>query len=158
MAQQVADYTGIRREGATWTIYLRGMAVGEQVIFSKAQASLAEIVAGEAQTAQETVATAQQPPEASTPHRVTIVTAGRRDFPGSRVVRGEAIELVQIDDGQTRPPKKPFTLAQALTWLGGQGFEPESMTSTGMANWVSLSGGSRNVEARRKCVFVRRAA
>ena len=158
MAQQVADYTGIRREGATWTIYLRGKAVGGRVIFSKAQAALAEIVAAEARTAQETVATEQRPHDASTPHRVTIVTAGRRDFPGSRVVRGEAIELVQVDGGQTRPPRRPLTLAQALTWLGGQGFEPESMTSTGMATWSSLSGGTGNVVARRKCVFVRRAA
>jgi hypothetical protein len=153
----VAAYTGLRREAGQWVIYFRGRVVGECGLFSKAQATLAQITAAEAQPVQDTVATVQTPQAVSAPKRVSILCIGRRDFPGSRIVRDERLEAVAVDDGQPRPPRQPVTLTAALDWLERQGFEPESMTSTGMANWISLSGGTGNVVARRKCVFVRPA-
>ena len=146
----VATYTGLRREAGQWVIYLRGTVVGECSLFSKAQAALAKITVAESQPVQETVATVQTPPAVTAPKRVSIVCIGRRDFPGSRIVRDERLEAVAVDDGQPRPPTRPVTLTAALDWLERQGFEPESMTSTGMANWISDSSGRGGTQFRLK--------
>jgi hypothetical protein len=85
--------------------------------------------------------------------KVTIWTVGRRDFPGSRVVQDERVEAVQVDNGETRPPKVPTSLGAALDWLCSRGFEPESvMPISGHAAWVSLGAG---IVARRRCTFVK---
>jgi hypothetical protein len=153
--EAASAYTGVRREGPSWTIYLRGREVGECVRFTEAQTKLAEVTAADAQPLQETAPT---PPAVSGPQRVTIVAIGRRDWPGSRIVRDERLELVQVDNGEARPPKKPMTLNTVLDWLERQGLAPEATTSTGMAVWTPLDGGRGNVEARRRCVFVRATA
>lgn len=159
MSEQEAasGYTGLRREAGRWAIYLRGREVGECVRFTEAQAALSETVAADAQPVQQ-AETKQPAPVASTPQRVTIVAIGRRDWPGSRAVRDERLELVQVDNGEARPPKKPMTLNAVLDWLERQGLAPEATTSTGMAVWQDLSGGRGNVEARRRITFVRAAA
>jgi hypothetical protein len=85
--------------------------------------------------------------------KVTIWTVGHRDFLGSRVVRDERVESVQVNDGISRPPKNPTSLGTALDWLGSQGFEPESTNPiSGHAVWVSLGTG---IEARRRCTFIK---
>jgi hypothetical protein len=152
--EAASAYTGVRREGPSWTIYLRGREVGECVRFTEAKTKLAEITAAEAQLVREPPPT---PAVASAPQKVVIVAIGRRDWPGSRVVRDERLELVQVDNGEARPPKKPMTFNAALDWLERQGLAPEATTSSGMAVWTPLDGGRGNVEARRRCVFVRAA-
>jgi hypothetical protein len=85
--------------------------------------------------------------------KVTIWTVGHRDFPGSRVVRDERVETVQVNDGDARPPKVPTPLGAALDWLDSHGYEPESvMPISGHAVWVSLGAG---IEARRRCTFIK---
>ncbi len=155
--QDTGELTGVRREGPAWGVYLGGRRVGECVRFTKAQAKLTDMPEAEKPAQQPAVVPPAQPVNAR-PQRVTIVATGRRDWPGSRVVRDERLELVQVDDAQPRPAKQGMSLNQALDWLQQAGYEAECKTSSGMTNWISLSGGPGNVEARRKCVFVRRAA
>jgi hypothetical protein len=150
-------YTGLKREADTWVVYLRGKVVGECMRFSQGEAVLAQVTAT-APAVQEVVPVAPMPPVVTGPLRVTIVAIGRRDWPGSRHVTDERLELVQVDNGEARPPKKPMTLNAVLDWLERQGLAPEATTSTGMAVWTPLDGGRGNVEARRRCVFVRATA
>lgn len=149
-------YTGLKREADHWTVYLHGMVVGECVRFSQAQATLAQGTAP--QIMQASACIAATPPIVTGPQRVTIGAIGRRDWRGSRVVREERLELVQVDDDQPRPPKQGMSLNQAIDWREQAGFEAEAKTSSGMTNWISMSGGTGNVEARRRAVFVRRTA
>jgi hypothetical protein len=118
------------------------------VRFTEAQQKLAEAQAAE--RAKESTPRQQQETQ-----KVTIVVAGRRDFPGSRVIRDQVIELVQVGDAPPRPPKARVTLTEALAWLLQSGWEPEGMSDgLGMAKWTSLTGPGQ-LDARRACTFVR---
>jgi hypothetical protein len=91
----------------------------------------------------------------NTPERYTIITQGRRPFPGSRVIQDEVVCEVAEDDRPAEPVSQRVSLTEALMWLSEAGYEAEGMEAgLGIATWKTLTGPAQ-LDVKRQCTFLR---